>query len=173
MGIASARRAAGIAAFLIIVAGCSSSPRFTASPPASSSPEPAATPWVDTTQPTEEGSAAVELARDYLGTPYRNGGTTSKGMDCSGLTFTVFRSLGVEIPRTSRDQSRYGAAVERGNLTAGDLIFFGSGANVTHVGIYAGEGEFIHASDRSRSVRYDRLDNKYFKNRYITARRVL
>ena len=114
----------------------------------------------------------MELAKDYLGTPYRNGGTTSNGMDCSGLTFTVYRSLGVELPRTSDAQAHTGSAVERDSLSAGDLIFFGYGSNVSHVGIYAGDGEFIHASDRSRSVRFDRLDNKYFKNRYITARRV-
>lgn len=173
MGI---RRAHIVAALIIVVTGCSGSPRFTSSPPHSepapvaSLPAPGA---ADTTTGDARGDEVVKRAADYLGTPYRNGGTTSNGLDCSGLTFTVYRSLGIQLPRSSRDQARVGNPVPQSDLTAGDLIFFGSGSHVSHVGIYAGDGEFIHASDRSRSVRFDRLDNKYFKNRYVTARRVL
>lgn len=119
------------------------------------------------------GKEAVKVAEEYIGTPYRNGGTTSDGVDCSGLTFTVYRRIGVKLPRTSDQQARSGSHIDRDELRAGDLVFFGSGSNVTHVGIYADDGEFIHASTRARSVRFDRLDNKYFKNRYIGARRVL
>ena len=64
--------------------------------------------------------------------------------------------------------------MDRNALAPGDLIFFGNGSgSITHVGIYAGDNEFIHASTRARRVRFDRLDNKYFHNRYVTARRVL
>jgi cell wall-associated NlpC family hydrolase len=121
----------------------------------------------------DTGKRAVKLAEEFIGTPYRSGGTTSGGVDCSGLTFTVYRRVGVKLPRTSDAQARAGSHINRGDLRPGDLVFFGSGSNVTHVGIYANEGEFIHASTRARSVRYDRLDNKYFRNRYIGARRVL
>ncbi len=98
-----------------------------------------------------------------------------RGLDCSGLVYTVFRDFGIALPRTSRDQSAFGARVGREQLQPGDLVFFhtGVGAKVTHVGIYAGGGEFIHASTRSRRVKFDRLDNKYFDNRYVSARRVL
>jgi len=119
------------------------------------------------------GEEAVKVAEEYIGTPYRSGGTTSNGVDCSGLTFTVFRRIGVKLPRTSDGQARAGEHIDRNDLRAGDLVFFGKGSNVTHVGIYAEDGEFIHASTRARSVRYDRLDNKYFTRRYIGARRVL
>ncbi len=122
---------------------------------------------------TLRGHEIVRHAQNYVGSPYRNGGTTPRGIDCSGLTFSVYRSFGIALPRTSHEQSQVGVHVPRGGLAAGDLIFFGSGSNISHVGIYAGDGEFIHASTRSRSVRFDRLDNKYFKKRYVTARRVL
>jgi cell wall-associated NlpC family hydrolase len=115
----------------------------------------------------------VKVAEEFIGTPYHSGGTTTDGVDCSGLTFTVYRRIGVSLPRTSDQQARAGSHIDRDHLRAGDLVFFGSGSNVTHVGIYAEGGEFIHASTRARSVRYDRLDNKYFSNRYIGARRVL
>ena len=121
----------------------------------------------------DQGQRAVKMAEEYIGTPYRSGGTTTDGVDCSGLTFGVYRRLGVKLPRTSHEQAYAGTHIDRGQLRAGDLVFFGHGSSITHVGIYAEDGEFIHASTRARSVRYDRLDNKYFSNRYIGARRVL
>ena len=163
--------------------GCSGSPRFAgpSSPPEPERPAPdvarAPAPGGATGDSNvvgdSRGDAIVKRAEDYLGTPYRNGGTSSNGLDCSGLTYTVYRSFGIQLPRASRDQARVGDPVPRAELVVGDLVFFGSGSNVSHVGIYAGDGEFIHASTRARSVRFDRLDNKYFANRYVTARRVL
>jgi cell wall-associated NlpC family hydrolase len=123
--------------------------------------------------PKDAGKVAVEVAEEFIGAPYRNGGTTTNGVDCSGLSFAVYRRLGVKLPRTSQAQARAGTHIDRGDLRAGDLVFFGSGSSINHVGIYADDGEFIHASTRARSVRFDRLDNKYFRNRYIGARRVL
>jgi cell wall-associated NlpC family hydrolase len=123
--------------------------------------------------PEDTGKTAVKVAEEFIGAPYRNGGTTRDGVDCSGLAFAVYRRVGVKLPRTSDAQARTGHHIDRDELRAGDLVFFGSGDNVTHVGIYADDGEFIHASTRARSVRFDRLDNKYFRNRYIGARRVL
>lgn len=184
MGIGRTERITGALAALIMVAGCSGSPRFAgpAEPVEPSRPRPAPevvrAPSGDASGDSNavvdaRGNAIVQHAADYLGTPYRNGGTTSNGLDCSGLTFAVYRSFGIQLPRASRDQARVGDPVPRDDLAVGDLVFFGSGSSVTHVGIYAGDGEFIHASTRARSVRFDRLDNKYFRNRYVTARRVL
>ena len=126
-------------------------------------------------RPGEEntGKTVVKLAEEYIGAPYRSGGTTTNGVDCSGLAFAVYRQVGVRLPRTSEAMARVGNHIDRNQLRAGDLVFFGSGSGVNHVGIYAESGEFIHASTRARSVRFDRLDNKYFRNRYIGARRVL
>jgi cell wall-associated NlpC family hydrolase len=196
MGIGRAYRIAGTMTALIIVAGCSASPRFAgpSRPAEPAAPEVARAPAGggtggetprfgsprDTSGATADpsadslGDAIVRRAADYLGTPYRNGGTTSHGLDCSGLTFTVYRSFGIELPRSSREQARVGDPVPHDQLAVGDLVFFGNGSrSISHVGIYAGDGEFIHASNRARSVRFDRLDNKYFRNRYVTARRVL
>jgi cell wall-associated NlpC family hydrolase len=91
------------------------------------------------------------------------------------LTFAVYRSVGVKLPRSSDDQARVGEVVSRDELAPGDLVFFGSpsSGNVSHVGIYAGDGEFIHASTSARSVRFDKMDTTYFRDRYLTARRVL
>lgn len=176
---------------LIIVAACTSAPRFRAQP---HEPEPSAgtAPSSDETAsandaahdtqrddssraPTTEpsGEDVVKAASNYLGVPYRSGGESKHGVDCSGLACVVYQSVGIKLPRTSSDQSRFGEAVARNDLEPGDLVFFGYGHDVSHVGIYAGHGSFIHASNRSRRVRYDRLDNKYFRKRYVTARRVL
>jgi cell wall-associated NlpC family hydrolase len=123
--------------------------------------------------PKNTGKAAVKMAQDFIGAPYRSGGTTTNGVDCSGLTFAVYRQLGVKLPRTSAAQARSGNHIDQGDLQAGDLVFFRIGSSINHVGIYADDGEFIHASTRARGVRFDRLDNKYFRNRYVGARRVV
>lgn len=124
-------------------------------------------------QHQDAGKQAVKVAEEFIGTPYRSGGTTTNGVDCSGLTFTVFRRIGVRLPRSSDEQARAGNHIDRDDLRPGDLVFFGKGSNVTHVGIYNEDGEFIHASTRAHSVRYDNIDTKYFRSRYIGARRVL
>src|SRR5262249_35693389 len=102
---------------------------------------------------TDAGRQAVEIAEEIIGAPYRSGGTTTNGVDCSGLTFSVFRRVGVRLPRTSDEQARAGSHIDRNALRPGDLVFFGKGSNVTHVGIYNHNGEFIHASTRAHSVR--------------------
>lgn len=135
--------------------------------------KPSGEPGEHSAPAEDTGEIVVKVAQEYIGAPYRSGGTTTNGVDCSGLAFAVYRRVGVKLPRTSDAMARVGDHIDRDELRAGDLVFFGSGSNVNHVGIYADDGEFIHASTRARSVRFDRLDNKYFRNRYIGARRVL
>jgi hypothetical protein len=109
----------------------------------------------------------------WEGTPYRMGGTTRRGVDCSGLMQRVYRdALGVDLSRSTRTQVREGRRVRRGDLRPGDLVFFRPGGKGRHVGVYVGEGEFAHAST-SAGPTISPLAREYWENTYWTARRVL
>ncbi|HEX2863795.1 MAG TPA: C40 family peptidase, partial [Deinococcales bacterium] len=114
------------------------------------------------------------LAERYLGVPYRYGGTTPSGLDCSGFTSVVLLELGVKVPRTAEAQYAAGTPVTRDNLRAGDLVFFDTlGSGVSHVGIYLADGTFIHAASLPPKVIESRLDEPYYATRYLGARRFL
>lgn len=106
-------------------------------------------------------------ARDALGTPYKYGGTTPAGMDCSGLTQTSLMAAGIDIPRTSQQQFDALERVDRAR--PGDLMFFGSGGNVSHVGIYMGNNRMIHAPGSGRQVSIASLDKRYWRSHYRGA----
>ena len=95
--------------------------------------DPSTEPGEETQSSKDTGHAVVEAAEEFIGTPYRSGGTTTGGVDCSGLAFAVYRRVGVKLPRTSEAQARMGSHIDRDELRAGDLVFFGSGSNVNHV----------------------------------------
>lgn len=125
--------------------------------------------------PANTGSAAalIDTAKDQMGVPYSWGGTSRGGFDCSGFVQYVFAKHGVKLPRTSISQSQTGQKVAREDLQAGDLVFFITrGSRVSHVGIYIGNGQFIHASSGGGQVRVDSLSKSYYNNRYAGARRV-
>jgi len=117
----------------------------------------------------------VRFAKTFVGTPYRQGGTSRKGVDCSGLVFAVYREFDIRLPRTSRDQSRIGDQVYRSGLKPADLLFFKTSRkeSVSHVGIYIGGGKFVHASTSDRKVRIDALNDNYYKRRFTVARRIV
>ncbi len=118
----------------------------------------------------------IKAAKSYIDIPYRFGGSSAEqGFDCSGLTMAVYRLNGIYLPRTSREQYNAGRAVDTGNMKEGDLVFFDtmSKGQVSHVGVYIGDGKFIHAPKSGKNIRIDSLSAGYFKKRFIGARSYL
>lgn len=121
-------------------------------------------------------NAVLMRAISLVGTPYRYGGNTPEGgFDCSGLVNYVYRDmLDLQLPRSSRDLAAWqGPKIIPEQLATADLVFFGSGGQVSHVGIYVGEGRFVHAPSTGGTVRLDHLDGHYWRDHYSGARRVL
>lgn len=119
-------------------------------------------------------SKIISKAKSYLGTPYVWGGTSPKGFDCSGLVQYVFQQNGISLPRTTTDQVKVGTYVSKTNLQPGDLVFLQNTyrQGVSHVGIYIGDGQMIHASS-SKGVVISSLSTSYYTQHYHSARRVL
>lgn len=116
----------------------------------------------------------LQRALALLGTPYRWGGTSpDQGFDCSGLVGYVFRNaLGIELPRVSREMAKTGEVIARDSMTEGDLVFFGRRGRVDHVGIYLGDGRFVHAPRTGKDVTVSSLDTGYWSGKFMEARRV-
>jgi cell wall-associated NlpC family hydrolase len=153
----------GVAVF---AAGCSTAPYR---PPADqrapvSQPAPAAT--------ADRGAEIMRLANELVGAPYRYGGSGPREFDCSGLVFYVHTQLGIEVPRTAAEQAAAASPVDALALAPGDLVFFTeSGRAITHVGIYAGRGQFVHAPKNGRPVGYGSLLEDYYLQNFAGAGR--
>ena len=130
------------------------------------------------TSVSSTASSVIAYAKTLLGKPYVWGAQGPNSFDCSGFTYYVFKNkAGIVLPRTSSAQSKYGTSVSWSNLKAGDLMFFDTnGANngqVSHVGLYIGNGQMIHASSSQRKIVITSVNTSYYKNAFVNARRVL
>ena len=126
-------------------------------------------------RPTDERGlrgSLVETARGYLGVPYLFGGTTDRGFDCSGLVYYVFKEQNIAVPRVPKDMFVAMTRVPDEDLAPGDVVFFNTFAKLSHVGIYIGDRQFIHAPHRGKTVAIESLDTGYYAKRYVGARRV-
>lgn len=149
------------------VTGCSSTPKIEESEP-----------FLRKSILKEEGELflgkfILKSAKSQLGKRYKFGGTSPKiGFDCSGLTWYSHKKNGINIPRQSSDQFKGGKRISRNDLRPGDLVFFETyRPGASHVGIYTGDGNFIHSLNRNKNVAIQRLSNNYYKKRYLGARR--
>jgi cell wall-associated NlpC family hydrolase len=113
-----------------------------------------------------------DSVKDLLGTPYKWGGTSKAGVDCSGFIITVFKHFSIKLTRTSKSQSLAGEKISKEDLKSGDLVFFNTnGVSVSHAGIYIGDGKFAHSAS-SKGVSISKLNESYYTKRFVTARRV-
>jgi cell wall-associated NlpC family hydrolase len=167
------RRNAVLALSMVLLAACGGSDNVRPDPP----PPQSHRTWTDL-QPVDPARVNAVLMRaiSLVGTPYRYGGNSPEGgFDCSGLVNYVYRDmLDLRLPRTSRDLfAMPHAPIATDRLAGGDLVFFGSDGAVSHVGIYVGEGRFVHAPSSGGTVRLDQLDGHWWRDHYRGARRLL
>lgn len=120
----------------------------------------------------EERSLLVRVVKTFLGVPYKLGGSTLKGIDCSAFVRKIYEVFNIQLPRTTREQFSVGRKVPMNQLEEGDLVFFRERRNRAHVGIYIGENQFVHASSYSREVKIDHLDAPYYSKRFLRGVRV-
>ena len=138
----------------LLLAGCVSPPL---TPPQRAEPEPGRI-------------GVVNAAQRMLGTPYRPGGASPRGFDCSGLVRYSFDHVGIQVPRTAAEQFARSRPVKDRALQPGDLVFFDiGGRRISHVGIYVGERRFVHAPSNGKQVSIDSLDNPYWRRRMVGA----
>jgi murein DD-endopeptidase len=147
-------------AALAVLAGCST-------------PQPRAVPPPISVSRPSLGDEIVLRAMAQIGTAYRYGGADLEGFDCSGLVYFIHQELGLSAPRTARQQFESSLRLARGDLEPGDLVFFRfEGARISHVGIYAGAGRFVHAPQSGRNVELKSLDDAYYARHFAGGGRL-
>jgi len=155
--------------FLLVLAGCASAPDSAVSP--TKSPRQ----WDGAggaSSMRNRGEALADFALRLRGTPYRYGGATLDGFDCSGRVFYAHRQLGLSVPRTSREQAAEADSIKPRKLQRGDLVFFKVGSRrVNHVGIYIGKKRFVHAPGAGKPVTINSLDDEFYAERFFSAGR--
>lgn len=128
---------------------------------------------VDKVYEADAKNRVITKAQEFLGTKYLYGKTNSRQTDCSGFTQQVFKEVGITLPRSAAEQAKIGSTVDIDQLEIGDLLFYKTyKKEPSHVAIYAGDGQIIHASYKSKRVQYDKMDKAYYKKRFIYAKRL-
>ena len=158
----------------LLLAGCSTAP-YRAPTNGGSTPSsvPAPSQPPTTSAPTNPGVAIAQRAQQLVGARYRYGGSGPDAFDCSGLVYYVHSELGIRVPRTAADQMAAVSPVTRTALKPGDLVFFrDSGPTITHVGVYTGDGAFVHAPKTGRNVSYGSLSDDYYRENFAGAGRL-
>jgi cell wall-associated NlpC family hydrolase len=164
------RFAAILLAGLLLLGACSSPPRGTVDDPRRGGSKSGSVRADDSPAGAHE---AVDWARDRVGAPYQWGGTGSSGFDCSGLVQAAFGRVGVRLPRTTIDQAKRGQMISRDAIRPGDLVFFGDSPHaINHVGIASARDRMVHASTSRGVVEESFRENRYFRDRFVFARRV-
>ena len=139
---------AGLALLYLLLSGCASQPKDTLMVPSGAR------------------AAVVQTAQRMLGAPYRAGGSNPRGFDCSGLASYSYGNAGIPIPRTAAEQFLTSHPISQQHLQPGDLVFFNTeGRKISHVGIYVGDGQFVHAPGAGRRVSLESLNNTYWRRR--------
>lgn len=163
-----------------LLSGDLAAPPATLDSPIFSESRPGASPTSPTlrdriTHYRDQVGLLVDQGMEYIGTPYRRGGSSEAGFDCSGLVHKVFSdALGLNLPRSSRDMARVGEHVAVNELKPGDLVFFKTvRRTISHVGIYLGNNRFLHSPASGGEVRIDDLNDSYWSRHYALARRML
>lgn len=122
---------------------------------------------------TSTALAATRIAKSMIGQPYHYGGQSPGGFDCSGLVWYSYKKVGVKTARTSKDLRKQAKKISRKKMRAGDLVFFKGWVRTGHVGMYLGNGRFVHAPSSGKKVKVDRLDNGYWHDHFKSAGRIV
>ena len=117
------------------------------------------------------GATAAQIALQQVGVPYRYGGQSPSGFDCSGLVHYAYARAGMSVPRTTGQLWSGTDAVERGRMQPGDLLFFSISGKMSHVGLYLGDGRFVHAPSTGKTVRVESLSSTYYQKAFLRAGR--